>query len=65
MKQKPISEMTDDELRRRSLELAEKEHRILERRAKIRIICLILMALCVVWILVCCHQMGEGLDTTL
>lgn len=65
MEQNDNLEIKDDELKRRALELAESENRRPRFFSRKRIILLIFMALCLVYILIACHQMGAGLDTTI
>lgn len=64
MEQKNDFEMKDDELKRRALELAESDNKRPRFLSTKRIILLIFIALCLVYILIACHQMGAGLDTT-
>ena len=65
MEQKDNLGIKDDELKRRALELAESENRRPRFLSRKRIILLIFMALCRVYILIACHQMGADLDTTI
>ncbi len=61
---KKISEMTDEELERRALELTEKKHREYTRNARFRMILIVILIFCLFWAYRSFMKLGEGLDTT-